>query len=45
MYHANPTTNKSMTKHHLFRIASVSNPFTVVTIFKLIEAGRRIIYS
>ncbi|WP_422851004.1 serine hydrolase [Bacillus thuringiensis] len=39
MYIANPTTNKSMTKHHLFRIASVSKPFTAVAIFKLIESG------
>ncbi len=37
---ADVATKESVTPAHLFRIASVSKPFTAVTIFSLIEQGR-----
>lgn len=37
---ANPETNEQMTSNHLFRIASVTKPFTAVVVLQLIEEER-----
>lgn len=37
---ADPQTGEKVTPAHLFRIASISKPFTSVAIFSLIEQGR-----
>lgn len=37
---ADKSKNETLTPDHLFRIASVSKPFTSATIFRLVEAGK-----